>query len=125
GYSKGPTILDSIDLSIRSGEIIAIIGPSGCGKSTILNLVAGLLRPTNGVVLCGGAPVSGPNHRVTYMTQKDTLLPWRTALSNAALPLEIKGVAKSERYAKARIALEQVGVGDFEHRRPHQLSGGM
>jgi NitT/TauT family transport system ATP-binding protein len=84
-----------------------------------------MYQPTSGELLCEGREIRGLNRRVTYMTQKDTLLPWRTALDNAALPLEIKGVGKAERYEKTRVALNQVGVGDFEHRRPHQLSGGM
>jgi NitT/TauT family transport system ATP-binding protein len=125
GFENGPAILESINLRIRPSEIIAIIGPSGCGKSTLLNLIAGLLRPTSGSVTCSDKAVNGPNHRVTYMTQKDTLLPWRTALSNAALPLEIRGVPRKERYAQARAALARVGVADAEARRPHQLSGGM
>jgi NitT/TauT family transport system ATP-binding protein len=75
--------------------------------------------------LCDGAPVRGLNKRVTYMTQRDTLLPWRTALDNAALPLEIRGVGKAERHRRAREALALTGLSDAEKRRPHQLSGGM
>lgn len=125
GYGDGPVVLEGINLEVRKGEILCLIGPSGCGKSTILNLVAGMIQPTGGTLTCYGESIHGLNRRVTYMTQKDTLLPWRTALDNAALPLEIKGVGKAERYARARVELDRVGVGDFEQRRPHQLSGGM
>ncbi|HEX5115559.1 MAG TPA: ATP-binding cassette domain-containing protein [Pseudonocardiaceae bacterium] len=125
GYPNSPTILEGIDLTVHRGEILVLIGPSGCGKSTVLNLIAGIVRPTEGTIECFGKPVDKLNTKVAYMTQKDTLLPWRSALDNAALPLEVRGVPKRERYARARAALARVGVADAERRRPHQLSGGM
>ena len=118
-------ILRGINIDVRRGEILGIIGPSGCGKSTILNLTAGLLHPTTGDITCFGEPVRGVNHRVTYMTQKDTLLPWRRGIDNVALPLEVKGVGKRERRDRARAAMARVGVSDAANRKPHQLSGGM
>jgi len=118
-------VLDHIDLTVMKGEILVVIGPSGCGKSTMLNLVSGTLQPTSGSVTCLGSPVSGLNRNVAYMTQKDTLLPWRTALDNAAMPLELKGMARAERRARAREILDLVGVGHAAGQRPHQLSGGM
>jgi NitT/TauT family transport system ATP-binding protein len=125
-YASGSKlILDSLDLDVKEGEIVVFIGPSGCGKSTVLGLIAGVLQPTSGTLTCKGLPVKGLNRSVSYMTQKDTLLPWRNALDNAALPLEIKGVAKKERHERARQALASVGLEDAEHLRPHQLSGGM
>jgi ABC-type nitrate/sulfonate/bicarbonate transport system ATPase subunit len=75
--------------------------------------------------LCNGKPLKGLNRNVSYMTQKDTLLPWRSSLDNAALPLEIKGMAKKERHELARQALSSLGLEEAEHLRPHQLSGGM
>jgi NitT/TauT family transport system ATP-binding protein len=118
-------ILEDIDLDVADGEILVLIGPSGCGKSTVLNLIAGARAPRAGAVTCLGAPVTGLNRSVSYMTQKDTLLPWRSALDNAALPLEIKGVPRRERHRLARAELARVGVAGFEQHRPHQLSGGM
>ena len=82
--------LQPIDLTVRSHEFVALVGPSGCGKSTILNMIAGLLPPSSGAVSYDGAPVAGPNRRVGYMTQKDTLLPWRTAADNVRIALELK-----------------------------------
>jgi sulfonate transport system ATP-binding protein len=125
-YASGSKlILDSLDLDVKAGEILVFIGPSGCGKSTVLGLIAGMLQPTSGSLLCKGSRVKGPNRNVSYMTQKDTLLPWRNSLDNAAIPLEIKGMAKKERYERARQSLASVGLQDAEHLRPHQLSGGM
>jgi NitT/TauT family transport system ATP-binding protein len=125
-YASGSKlILDSLDLDVKEGEIVVFIGPSGCGKSTVLGLIAGMLQPTSGSLLCNGKPLKGLNRNVSYMTQKDTLLPWRSSLDNAALPLEIKGMAKKERHELARQALASLGLEDAEHLRPHQLSGGM
>jgi NitT/TauT family transport system ATP-binding protein len=125
-YASGSKlILDSLDLDVKEGEIVVFIGPSGCGKSTVLGLIAGMLQPTSGSLLCNGKPLKGLNRDVSYMTQKDTLLPWRSSLDNAALPLEIKGMAKKERHELARQALASLGLEEAEHLRPHQLSGGM
>jgi NitT/TauT family transport system ATP-binding protein len=118
-------VMSGIDLRVQPGEIVVLVGPSGCGKSTVLNLIAGIHQPTDGRVTCFGKPVKGLNPKVAYMTQRDTLLPWRNTLDNAALPLEIKGVSRVERYQRARAELARVGVADAERRRPHQLSGGM
>jgi ABC-type nitrate/sulfonate/bicarbonate transport system ATPase subunit len=115
GYEGRPRIIEKLSLQVGRGEIVALIGPSGCGKSTVLNLIAGLLTPTSGTVETDGGEVRGLNPRVAYMTQRDTLLPWRTCLDNAALPLEIRGVPKKERYARARVELERVGVAAYEN----------
>jgi NitT/TauT family transport system ATP-binding protein len=120
-----PVILEDISLAAAEGEILVLIGPSGCGKSTVLNLIAGMLKPTQGTVQSGGKPLTGLNRRVTYMTQRDTLLAWRSSLDNAALPLEIRGMPKKERHEKARQTLERVGLAGSDDLRPHQMSGGM
>jgi NitT/TauT family transport system ATP-binding protein len=108
--------LAGIDLSVASGEIVAIVGPSGCGKSTLLELVAGLQDPDAGAV---EAPAA------SYMPQKDLLLPWRDALGNAALALEATGVGRREARRRAAPLFERFGLGGFERTPPYELSGGM
>jgi NitT/TauT family transport system ATP-binding protein len=119
--------LQPIDLTVQAHEFVALVGPSGCGKSTILNLVAGLLEPTSGVVSYDGTTVAGPNQRVGYMTQKDTLLPWRTAADNVRIALELKRRAVPRAEAAARVAqiIGLVGLEGFERHYPAELSGGM
>ncbi len=117
--------VDDVTLSIGDGEFVALIGPSGCGKSTILNMIAGLLAPTEGVVEYDGEPVTGINTAVGYMTQKDSLLPWRTAAGNISAPLDIRRVPKSERADLVARAIEKVRLEGFERHHPDELSGGM
>jgi NitT/TauT family transport system ATP-binding protein len=125
-YPGASPILEGVNLTVTKGEILVLIGASGCGKSTLLNLIAGILRPTDGAISSDGRPVRGLNHSVSYMTQRDTLLPWRNALDNVGLPLEIKGVSRRERHESARRAIARVGIAPTAERlRPHQLSGGM
>ncbi len=113
-----------ISLTIAQKEIVAIIGPSGCGKSTLLNMIAGLY-PTSGSIFTKARRVSDVNTDAGYMTQKDNLLPWRTVRDNIAFPLELAGVAKSERADRADQVIKHVGLDGFAHRFPHELSGGM
>jgi NitT/TauT family transport system ATP-binding protein len=119
--------LDPVDISVAEHEFLALLGPSGCGKSTVLNMVAGLLAPTSGHVTYRGAPVSGPNGRVGYMTQKDTLLPWRSVADNVGIALELRcrAVGGAERRQRVAAVLELVGLTGFEHHYPAELSGGM
>ena len=127
-FSKQGVLVDAvhaIDLKIDKGEIVAIIGPSGCGKSTLLNMVAGLYPPTRGRVVYAGHEIDEVNTHVGYMTQKDNLLPWRTVRDNVAFPLELAGVSRGERAARADVAIAEVGLSGFEARFPHELSGGM
>lgn len=127
-FRKEDELVDAvrdINLTIQPREIVAVIGPSGCGKSTLLNMIAGLYAPTKGKVVYKGATVSDVNTDVGYMTQKDNLLPWRTVRDNIAFPLELAGVAKSERIERADQVIKHVGLDGFEHRFPHELSGGM
>lgn len=117
--------LVDISLVIEPGEFVAIVGPSGCGKTTLLNMVGGLLSGTNGEILIGsnrpraGAPDLG------YLFARDNLLPWRTAAGNVSLPLEIRGVPKKERESRVAAALAAMGLADFYHSHPAQLSQGM
>jgi NitT/TauT family transport system ATP-binding protein len=119
--------LERTDLEIRRSEFVALVGPSGCGKSTILNLAAGLLAPTEGEVYYDGAPLRGLNGRAGYMTQKDTLLPWRTAAENIAVPLELRCRALPRNEVRERVTamMRLVGLSGFEKHYPGELSGGM
>jgi NitT/TauT family transport system ATP-binding protein len=119
--------LRSIDLTIFDHEFVALVGPSGCGKSTILNLIAGLLQPSDGMVSYNDVAVRAPNRAVGYMTQKDTLLPWRSAADNIRIALELKcrAVPRTEANARVTQMIALVGLTGFEHHYPAELSGGM
>jgi NitT/TauT family transport system ATP-binding protein len=117
-FPGGVIAVESTDLEVPPGEFVSILGPSGCGKSTLLRIIAGLDRPTDGTVEVGRAGIA-------YVFQDAHLLPWRTVLHNAALPLELAGVERARRQDVARDALEKVGLGDALQRYPAQLSGGM
>jgi NitT/TauT family transport system ATP-binding protein len=117
--------INGINLTVAPREIVAVIGPSGCGKSTLLNMIAGLYAPTRGSVTYRGAVVADINTNVGYMTQKDNLLPWRTVRDNVAFPLELAWTSRSERISRANGVIERIGLGGFETRYPHELSGGM
>jgi NitT/TauT family transport system ATP-binding protein len=121
------TALQPVDLAVGTQEFVALVGPSGCGKSTTLNLIAGLLRPSAGQVLYDGAPINGLNRRVGYITQKDTLLPWRTAAANIGVALELQARAVPKAEARERVAqlIDLVGLRGFENHYPGELSGGM
>lgn len=115
--------VEAMDLDVAAGEFLAILGPSGCGKSTLLRIIAGLDRPTAGDVSIQ-RPGAG-RFDIAYVFQDAHLLPWRTVLSNAALPLELRGVDRAHRREVATEALVKVGLGDALERYPAQLSGGM
>jgi NitT/TauT family transport system ATP-binding protein len=114
-----------VNLTVRKGEFLAVVGPSGCGKSTLLNMAAGLMPPTRGQVLYGGQPVAVPNTDVGYLTQRDTLLPWRTVEDNVAIALELRGQTRTIRMQTAHEWLTRMGLMGFEKSYPAQLSGGM
>jgi NitT/TauT family transport system ATP-binding protein len=118
-------VLNGLNLSLGDGEFVAIVGPSGSGKSTMLNLLAGLDRPSSGAVMCQGRRIQGVNTDIGYLTQHDCLLPWRTVEDNIAVPLEIRGVERSERTVRVGNMIAQVGLEGFEKHYPSQLSGGM
>ncbi|AEH08211.1 MULTISPECIES: ABC transporter ATP-binding protein [Frankiaceae] len=119
------TAVDDVNLRIRSGEFLALVGPSGCGKSTLLDILGGLTGVSEGQVLVDDNPVSGPGLDRGIVFQQYALFPWRTALGNVEFGLEAKKVARSQRSALARHYLDLVGLSGFEHRYPHELSGGM
>lgn len=118
-------VLDDISLTIRSGEIVAILGPSGCGKSTLLRFLGGLERPTSGQVLMAGEAPEQSLNPLTYVFQDFALAPWRTVFENVALPLEHHALAAGERAARVQQALARVNLLEFAHVYPRQLSGGM
>jgi NitT/TauT family transport system ATP-binding protein len=117
--------LEEISLDVASGEFLTMVGPSGCGKSTILNIVSGLVPPTEGAVELDGRPVQGVTRDVGYVTQQHNLMPWRTLIDNVSFPLQVAGIAKSERRDRAAELIAMVGLAGFESSYPHELSGGM
>ena len=117
--------LDNLSLTVESGEFVAFVGPSGCGKSTLLNMIAGILPMSSGRILHDGRPVAGPNTHVGYMTQVDSLLPWRTTEDNVMLPLELRGVSRADARKRCGTLLEMVNLGAFARHFPSELSGGM
>jgi NitT/TauT family transport system ATP-binding protein len=118
------TAVASVDLAVREGEFVAVVGPTGCGKSTILNLVTGLLPAAGGSVEIFGKPLAGLNGDSGYMLQQEALLPWKTALDNVGLGLVFQGMSIAHARERARPWMAKVGLKGFEHRYPHQLSGG-
>lgn len=117
--------VEGLNLSIRPGELVAMVGPSGCGKTTALNVLAGEIVPTAGSVRLMGQPIAGMLPSMGYISQADTLLPWRTVLDNVALAMELRGIPKRERRRIAQEKMQQLGLGGFEQSYPHELSGGM
>lgn len=119
------TALDGVDLWIGRGEFVSIVGPSGCGKSTMLEIIAGLQDHDAGTVSVDGQILNGPRERTAVIFQESATLPWRTVRDNVAFALEVQGVAKSERRARADELLATVGLSAFGDHFPGQLSGGM
>ncbi|MCL6650364.1 MAG: ABC transporter ATP-binding protein [Chloroflexi bacterium] len=116
-------VLDHVSLSLARDGFAAIVGPSGSGKSTLLGLIAGLEQPTTGRILVGGS--ADRLGRVGYMPQRDLLQPWRDALANATVALELRGVRRDAARRQAQALFEQFGLRGFERARPDELSGGM
>jgi NitT/TauT family transport system ATP-binding protein len=124
GYAGKP-VLQDISLTVSDGEFLAVVGPSGCGKTTLLNVLAGLEPIQHGQVSVGGQPPRAGRRDVGYMLARDCLLPWRRALENAGLALELQGVDAQQRRQRARDALAAVGLAQAGQLYPAQLSHGM
>jgi NitT/TauT family transport system ATP-binding protein len=117
--------LRDFSLGIEEGSFVTVLGRSGCGKSTMLNLLAGLTEPTAGDVRYRDQELTGPHVEIGYLTQSDTLMPWRDVQRNVEMPLEIQGVATAERRTVAADLIRRVGLAGFEKHYPRELSGGM
>ncbi|MBV8520605.1 MAG: nitrate/sulfonate/bicarbonate ABC transporter ATP-binding protein [Acetobacteraceae bacterium] len=118
-------VLENVNLSLRAGEMVALLGRSGSGKSTLLRIIAGLLKPTAGRVLWRGQPLQGPAEGVAMVFQSFALFPWLTVCENVQLGLEAKGVPRAERERRAEQGIDLIGLGGFENAYPRELSGGM
>src|SRR4051812_44192305 len=123
-YGRVPA-LEDVSVTIREGEILAVIGPSGCGKSTLLGIVGGLLKPTSGSIGVRGEMPSGTLNPFTFVFQDFALLPWRSVRGNVALPLEHHSMSETARRDLVDEALARTGLSDFADAIPKQLSGGM
>ena len=118
------TAVEQARLRVEHGEFVAIVGPTGCGKSTLLNVAAGLLRLAAGTVRIFDRPLTGLNREAGYLFQADALFPWKTAIDNVAIGLEIAGAPRALALERAQGWLKSVGLGAFGGRYPHMLSGG-
>jgi NitT/TauT family transport system ATP-binding protein len=118
------TAVQNASLAVGEGEFVAIVGPTGCGKSTLLNVAAGLLAPSSGRVDIFGSTLAGLNRTAGYLFQSDALFPWKTAIENIAIGLEIAGTSASDARLRAEQWMARVGLTGFGARYPHMLSGG-
>ncbi len=121
----GNPVLRNISIELNKGELVCLLGVSGGGKTTLFNIISGLLTPDNGKVLLDGKDITNQPGHISYMLQKDLLLPYRTIEDNAALPLLLKGTKKKEARLKVSPMFEQFGLEGTQKKYPSQLSGGM
>jgi NitT/TauT family transport system ATP-binding protein len=124
GEGGSYTAVERAALAINDGEFVALVGPTGCGKSTLLNIAAGLIAPSGGRVNVYAAPLAGLNRQAGYLFQSDALFPWKTALENVAIGLEIASTPTPLARERAQAWLTRVGLAEFARRYPHMLSGG-
>jgi NitT/TauT family transport system ATP-binding protein len=117
--------IEDISFEVAAGEFLCIVGPSGCGKTTLLRLLAGLVMPDEGQVRLHDQPVQGPMQQVGFVFQKANLMPWRTVVDNVMLPLQIQHMPSDEAERRGLHALGLVGLNEFAHSYPRELSGGM
>ena len=121
----GKPVLEDISITLKEGELVCLLGVSGGGKTTLFNVISGLVEPDKGSVFLNGENMTGKPGRVSYMLQKDMLLPYRTIQDNVALPLMLRGMKKSLARARASELFEQFGLEGTQEQYPAQLSGGM
>ncbi|WP_416148670.1 ABC transporter ATP-binding protein [Salipaludibacillus sp. HK11] len=126
-FPNGTIAVKDVNLEITEGEFFCFVGPSGCGKSTIFKMITGLENYTDGEIEIFGksANEARKQNEVAFVFQDHTLLPWLTVIDNVALPLQLRGVSKQERYKEAERVLELVGLPQSKEMLPRQLSGGM
>ena len=117
--------VSTVSFAVPHGQFVAILGPSGCGKSTLLMMVGGLEPVTAGSIVVDGSPMTGPRTSIGIMFQDPTLLPWKSALDNVLFPIRVLKRPIDAYREHARHLLETVGLEGFEHKKPHELSGGM
>jgi len=123
-YVTRPAVVN-VDLTVNKGDFVCVVGPSGCGKSTLLHVCSGLLKVSDGEFTYLGKSWKKLHPGIGYVTQRETLLPWKTVLGNIALPLKLNGVGREERNERAVEMAKSVGLGDWLTRYPRELSGGM
>lgn len=118
-------VLEDVNIVLKEKEIVSLLGVSGVGKTTLFHIIAGLTVPDEGQVLLDGSVITGEAGHISYMLQKDLLLPYRTIVDNVALPLLVKGIKKKEAREKAGSYFEEFGLEGTQKKYPAQLSGGM
>lgn len=118
-------VLENIELSLAEGELVSLLGTSGVGKTTLFHIIAGLMAPVSGSVWLEGEEITGKPGKISYMLQKDMLLPYKTVLDNVSLPLQIKKVGRRAARQEARQYFREFGLEGYEEKYPSQLSGGM
>lgn len=124
-YDNTTPVIENVNLTLQKGELVCLLGVSGGGKTTLFNIISGLHTPQQGRVLLNGEDVTGKTGRISYMLQKDMLLPFRTVVDNVALPLILKGMPKRRAREKASALFEQFGIEGTQKQYPAALSGGM
>jgi taurine transport system ATP-binding protein len=123
--SRFTEVLSNINVEIQKEDFICLLGPSGCGKTTLLNIIAGLVRPSAGQVKVDDVTVSGPDWNRGFVFQSPTLYPWLNVRKNVEFGLKMRKFSKKEREVLSDKYLEQVGLSDFKYHKPYELSGGM
>lgn len=122
---KALTAIKDINFTVNKGEFVAIVGPSGSGKTTLLEILCGLRDLTSGSIRIKGESVKGPHPSIGIVFQEESTFPWKTLLENVMFGLEMQGVSKEEATARAKEMIDIVGLSEFIHAYPHELSGGM